>query len=126
MITKRRDVAMLQEIRQFIENNFTRDIPVESICKEFGLNRTKLQEGFNQLFDISVHAFISRLRMDKARVLLRETDESIKFIAMECGYKKLSSFTRVFTRWYHMSPSRYRALQAAKGKLSEKVNGSAN
>ena len=91
MITKRRDVAMLQDIRQFIENNFTRDIPVESICKEFGLNRTKLQEGFNQLFDITVHGFISRLRMDKARTLLRETDEPIKVIAMECGYKKLSS-----------------------------------
>ena len=38
MITKRRDIATLQEIRQFIENNFTKDIPVVSICKEFGFN----------------------------------------------------------------------------------------
>lgn len=57
MITKRRDIATLHEIRQFIENNFTKDIPVVVLCREFGFNRTKLQEGFNQLFDVTVHAF---------------------------------------------------------------------
>ena len=126
MITKRRDIATLQDIRQFIENNYTRDIPVASICKEFGFNRTKLQEGFNQLYDITVHAFISQMRMDKARALLRETDEPIKFIAIECGYKKLSSFTRVFTRWHRMSPTRYRVVAQDNEKLSEKINGSVN
>ena len=126
MITKRRDIATLQEIRQFIEGNFTRDIPIATLCKEFGFNRTKLQEGFNQLFDVTVHTFISQMRMDKARALLRETDEPIKFIAMECGYKKLSSFTRVFTRWNNMSPTQYRTLSMANEKLSEKVDGSVN
>ncbi|HVU56858.1 MAG TPA: AraC family transcriptional regulator [Puia sp.] len=126
MITKRRDIATLQEIRQFLENNFTKDVPVRSICREFGFNRTKLQEGFNQLFNITVHAFISQMRMNKARGLLKETDESVKLIALECGYKKLSSFTRVFTRWHGMSPTRYRALSAAKEKLSEKADGSVN
>ena len=126
MITKRRDIATLQEIRQFIENNFTKDIPVGAICKEFGFNRTKLQEGFNQLFDVTVHAFISQLRMDKARGLLRVTDEPVKLIGLECGYKKLSSFTRVFTRWHGMSPTRYRALSVANEKLSEKADGSVN
>jgi len=126
MITKRRDIARLQEIRQFIENNFSKEIPVGAICKEFGFNRTKLQEGFNQLFDITVHAFISQLRMGKARSLLKETDEPVKLIALECGYKKLSSFTRVFTQWHGMSPTRYRAFSVANEKLSEKANGSVN
>jgi AraC-like DNA-binding protein len=126
MITKRRDIATLQEIRQFIESNFTRDIPVGSICKEFGFNRTKLQEGFNQLFDSTVHAYVCQLRMDKARKLLKETDESVKLIAVECGYKKLSSFTRVFTRSQGMSPTQYRFLALANDKLSEKANGSVN
>lgn len=126
MITKRRDIATLHEVRQFIENNFTRGIPVPYICKEFGFNRTKLQEGFNQLFDITVHAYVSQLRMNKARALLKETDEPIKLIAMECGYKKLSSFTRVFTRWHRMSPTQYRTLSVANEKLSEKAGESVN
>lgn len=95
MITKRRDVAIILEIRQFIEGNYTKEIPIAVICREFGLNRTKLQEGFNQMFNTSVHALISKMRMEKARKMLRETDESVKLIGMECGYKTLSSFTRV-------------------------------
>jgi AraC-like DNA-binding protein len=126
MITKRRDIVTLQEVRQFIEVNFTRDIPVASICREFGLNRTKLQEGFNQLFSVSVHAMISQKRMEKAKAMLKETDESVKFIALECGYKTLSSFTRVFTRWHQLSPSRYRSVSFSKEILSEKMVESVN
>jgi len=126
MIIKRRDIATLQDVRQFIEDNFYKDIPIAAICKEFGLNRTKLQEGFNQLFSTSVHALISRKRMDKARIMLHETDEPVKIIALECGYKTLSSFTRVFTRLHQMSPTRYRSLGHAKEIHSEKTGASVN
>jgi AraC-like DNA-binding protein len=126
MITKRRDVATILEIRQFIEDNFTKEVPIAVICKEFGLNRTKLQEGFHQLFNTSVHAFITQMRMEKARRMLRETDESVKLIGMECGYKTLSSFTRVFTRLHKVSPTQYRSLGASKEILSEKMDVSVN
>lgn len=124
MITRRKDIATLEEIRQFIEKNFTKDIPVELLCKEFGLNRTKLQEGFNQLFGIPVHGYISQVRMNKARALLTDTDESVKVIAVECGYKSVSSFTRIFTRLHELSPMQYRSLALSNRKLSDKTNGS--
>ena len=124
MITRRKDIATLEEIRQFIEKNFIKDIPVELLCKEFGLNRTKLQEGFNQLFGIPVHGYISQVRMNKARALLTDTDESVKVIAVECGYKSVSSFTRIFTRLHELSPMQYRSLALSNRKLSDKTNGS--
>lgn len=126
MITRRKDIATFEETRRFIEKNFTRDIPVELICKEFGLNRTKLQEGFNQLFGISVHAFISQERMKKARALLTETDESVKAIAIECGYKSISSFTRIFSRMHQVSPLQYRSVYSAIRKPSDNSSRSDN
>ena len=126
MITKKRDIATIQEVRQFIQENFSKDIPISTICREFGLNRTKLQEGFNQMFSTSVHALISSMRMEKARNMLRETEESVKVIGMECGYKTLSSFTRVFTRLHKVSPTRYRVQSIPNEKLSEKAGLSAN
>jgi len=122
MITKRRDIAAMQEIRQFIEDSYSKDIPIAYICKEFGINRTKLQEGFNQLFSVSVHAFITQLRMEKARTMLKETDEPVKLIGIECGYKTLSSFTRVFTKLHGISPTQYRGLGHSKEILSEKMD----
>jgi AraC-like DNA-binding protein len=122
MITKRRDIATILEVRQFIQENFSKDIPISAICREFGLNRTKLQEGFRQMYSTSVHALISSMRMEKARTMLRETDEAVKLIGMECGYKTLSSFTRVFTRLHKVSPTQYRNLSIPNEKLSEKVS----
>ena len=113
MITKRKDVALITEIRQFVEENYNKDISVELLCKKFGLNRTKLQGGFNQLFGLPIHAFLSGIRMDKARSMLTLTEESIKVIARECGYKSTSSFTRAFTRSQNISPGQYRQQMLA-------------
>jgi AraC-like DNA-binding protein len=126
MITRRKDIYTLQEVRAFIESNFSRGILVENLCREFGLNRTKLQEGFNQLFGISVHAFVSKARMEKARTMLLETDDSIKAIAIDCGYRSASSFTRIFSRNHAMSPKEYRLQYLSNEKLSGIPGGSVN
>lgn len=126
MITRRKDISMLHEIRQFIESNLKRGILVETICKEFGVNRTKLQQGFNQLYGISVHAFVSRTRMERARGMLAESDESVKVIAIECGYRSISSFTRLFRRQHGMSPTQYRILALTTRKPGENFDRSDN
>src|SRR5882757_5913061 len=109
MIIKRKDVAVIHEIRQYIEDNLAKEIPVGSLCKKFGINRTKLQVGFNQLYGVSVHSFIHQARMNQARNLLADTEESIKVIAFEIGYKNLSSFIRAFTKLHKMPPTQYRS-----------------
>ena len=126
MITKRQDISTFQEVRLFIENNFTRDIPVGSLCKGFGINRTKLQEGFNQLFGVSVHMFVSDMRMTLARKLLIETDESVKSIAIDCGYGSSSNFCRIFTSLNKLSPNRYRHLDMPNDLHGARTTGSDN
>lgn len=120
MLTKRKDIAAIQEVRQFIEVNFANDITVDSLCRKFGLNRTKLQDGFSQLTGLPVHAFISSLRMKKAEVLLTETEEPVKVIASLCGYKNISSFTRAFTKMHHCSPTGFRVRSLSGEILLEK------
>jgi AraC-like DNA-binding protein len=108
MIIKRKDLAVIAELRQFIEENACYDISIGVLCKRSGFNRTKLQEGFSQLFGLTIHVFIFQLRMDKARSLLADTDEPIKMIAGKCGYKSISSFSRAFTSKHRLSPNEFR------------------
>jgi AraC-like DNA-binding protein len=124
MITKRRDIAVLQEARQYIEDNYRKEIRVDSLCRTFGINRTKLQEGFGQLFGVSVHSHLLQLRMQKARELLLETDDSVKSIAIEVGYRSISSFTRLFTRMHGAPPTQFRSEQLTTGKLSREMGRS--
>jgi len=52
---------------------------------------------------------LTRLRMERARELLRHTDVSIINISLECGYGNPAHFATAFRRSVGMSPSRYRA-----------------
>jgi len=52
---------------------------------------------------------LTRLRMERARELLRHTDVSIINISLECGYGNPAHFATAFRRSVGMSPSDYRA-----------------
>lgn len=50
----------------------------------------------------------ARLRHDRARKLLQETDLDIEAIAVKLGFQDRHSFTRAFTRWEGVSPVAFR------------------
>ena len=52
---------------------------------------------------------LTRLRMERARELLRHSDASIIAISLECGYGNATHFATAFRRSVGMSPSHYRA-----------------
>ena len=113
-----KDIGLFCQIRDFIKDNLHRSIPVMLICRHFAINKTKLQEQFRACFDTSIHAFILQRRMDKAAILLRETDEPVKYIAGLCGYKNVRSFNKAFKVRWHLSPDQFR-----KNKWTGKQGG---
>jgi AraC-like DNA-binding protein len=46
--------------------------------------------------------------MEKAVVLLRETDEPVKFVARQCGYRRVHSFNKAFKAYAQLPPGAYR------------------
>jgi len=115
-----KDIGLLCQISNFIKDNLHRPIPVPLICKHFAINKTKLQQQFRACFGTSIHAFILQRRLDKAVILLRETDEPVKYIAGLCGYRKVRSFNKAFKVRWRLSPDQFR-----KNKWTAKSNTNA-
>jgi AraC-like DNA-binding protein len=63
-----------------------------------------------KIFAITAGQFIQKVRMDAAVRRLRETNDSIAKIALDCGYAEQSSFTRQFKLTVGLSPARYRRM----------------
>ena len=105
---KQQVAALLSQVCDYINTNLRRPIPVATICRDFHISKTRLQEYFHEFLGCSIHAFILRQRMQKAARWLRETDEPVKRVAWECGYRNVRSFNKTFKTQWQLSPDAYR------------------
>jgi AraC-like DNA-binding protein len=83
-------------------------ISIEGLALEVGLNRTKLQYGFKQIYGINIYDFQINNRMKKAKELLLTTHKPVKVIATLCGYSSNSSFVAVFKKVVGVTPLQFR------------------
>jgi AraC family transcriptional regulator len=107
---KSNDAQLILEIKAYLDENLYTAHSIQELCRRFNINREKLQTGFHKLLQSTVHAYIVRQRIDHAAQRLLTTDDSIKAIALESGYKKQRSFNKTFKAIYHLTPASYRRL----------------
>lgn len=107
---KKADVQLIEKIRNYLDERLYEKHSIQAICRKFTINREKLQAGFHAVVQCTVHAYIVRRRIDRAAQCLMETDDAIKAIAMDSGYKKQRSFNKTFKALYKLTPASYRKL----------------
>ena len=84
--------------------------PNELASKLF-LSRAYLRNLFNTYEHISVQEYIIRQRLTHACDFLKLTDYPIRVIAADVGYEDPFQFSRLFCRYFGMSPTAYRKLK---------------
>ena len=107
---KRRDVQLITEIKDYIDEHLYEEHSIKGLCQQFMINREKLQLGFHELVQSTVHAYIIHKRIEQAAKRLIESDDSVKAIALDSGYKKQRSFNKTFKSIYKLTPAGYRKL----------------
>lgn len=107
---KRKDIQLIETIRDHLDETLYEQHSIDAICRKFNINREKLQAGFHDLVQSTVHAYIVRCRIDRAAERLLETDDSIKAVALDSGYRKQRSFNKTFKALYNLTPASYRKL----------------
>lgn len=85
-----------------------------------GIQRTQLSKLFHKLTGCPPMEYLFRIRMERAKTLLRETDIKIIDIALECGYSTSQYFANTFKHASGTTPSEYRknftGLSAAESR----------
>ena len=108
---ERRNNVTGEKAKQFIEENY-RDsqLSVSILCEELGVSASYLSRLYKEIYGTTVAQEITRIRLKKAKELLRDTDKSIGEIAEETGFSNGSVFIKVFKKWEGITPGRYREL----------------
>lgn len=102
-----RQEAWLLSALKYIQEHYHRDIRVETLAEMTGLHPVYFSQQFKRFMNKSPSAFITQLRMNRAKELLRVTDKSIREIAQFVGYRDEFYFSRRFKEHTGSSPTFY-------------------
>jgi PAS domain S-box-containing protein len=83
-------------------------VSTEALARRAGLSVSQFERTFRKAFGASPRQYILRVRIEKACRLLTESDATVAFIAVECGFYDHAHFTRGFRALMSESPTEYR------------------
>ena len=95
----------LSDALVFIGKNYSRGISASDVFKLSGRSATYVERIFRKHLSMSVHGYISKVRIDEAMRLLKTTDLMIKEIGERCGYSATPYFCRAFADHTGKTPS---------------------
>ncbi len=105
---KNKNKLDVDKLISYIKDNYRKQsICLSSISSDFFISKEYLCKLFKEKYNINVTQYITKLRMDKAKEMLLESDSSIKFIAEYVGYSDLAYFYKLFKRQYGTSPKAF-------------------
>jgi AraC-like DNA-binding protein len=107
-ILRRSEVAQIEKAAKLIKHRISELDTIDSIAHEVGLNTNKLQEGFQDLYGLTVNHFIQKVRLDLIKDLILNTDFNISEIANRVGLSSKSYLSKIFKAEYDTTPSEYR------------------
>ena len=107
-IDKRQVFGRMQRARMYLEGNSHRVVRIGELAELTNFSSWYLSKTFQSLYEESPQSLSARLRLERAALLLRETDMMIGEVASCSGFDNCCSFARAFRARYGTSASRYR------------------
>ena len=97
-----------QNVCLYVQEHIQEPLTRESVADEFRLNPSHLSRLFRQEGAMKFTDYLSWVRVDRAKFLLRRHDLTVDEVAADCGFNDTAYFCRVFKRRTKFTPSEYR------------------
>ena len=98
---------LLNEIILYINENIYSSLNVSDLCDHFAISRSSLQALFRNYVYTAPKEYISNLKLDKSKVLIKESKYTISEIASFLGFSSIHYFSRRFKQRFGINPTDY-------------------
>jgi len=103
------ELKLLQQIIKYIRENFQDpDFSLQSLADSLQMSTPYLSQYFKKNTEYTISEYVTRLRMEKAKELLLNTDMGVNEIAYEVGYYSVPSFIRKFREKEKVTPGQFK------------------
>lgn len=95
-------------VLEYIDAHLDGPLDLESLAQIGGVHSSHIWRSFQANLGTSPHRYVNAQRLQKARRLLSEAEDSIADVAAQLGYSSQSHFAAAFRKAYAMSPAEFR------------------
>lgn len=99
---------LIQSVKDYMKEHMTEQISNADVAKIFGYHPYYLNDLFVRAEGVTLHKYLTDIRMTEAKKLLIATDKNVAQIAEECGFSGTSYFCEYFKKKYKITPSKFR------------------
>lgn len=100
----------MESITKYLNENYTEDISLYTLSKNMYLSPVYISKIFKELMGDSPINYLIQIRLIKAKNLLEDSKLSIKTIAKMVGYNDPYYFSKLYKKYYGISPNKARKI----------------
>lgn len=100
---------LIYKTMRYIRDNWQQSLSLEQIAGHVYLSKSYLSSLFRQKTGMRLTWYINKVRVEKSKELLAQSNISLAAVAHECCFQDQSYFTKVFRAHTGMSPKQFRA-----------------
>ena len=96
---------------EYMREHIRDSLSIEDICRALHYNKSYIFKQFKKTTNCSIMAYFSKLKVEKAKELLRETSMSIGEISSYLSFDTPNYFSKTFKKITGFTPSTYRKMR---------------
>ncbi|RKD33179.1 response regulator transcription factor [Thermohalobacter berrensis] len=100
--------GLISKAIKYIENNYDKNISLDDVAKEINMSYHYFSKFFKDSIGKNFVDYLTELRIEKSKEMLRSSSMSIKEISYKVGYSDPNYFSKIFKKATGMRPTDYR------------------
>lgn len=108
-------IGYIKKAKEYLHANYDQSLKISEVAEALSIHENYLQKLFKAYTDETITDYLNGYRMKKAAMMLLGTEMAIIEICQYVGISSRQYFTKLFKKYYNMTPTSYRMTQ----KMSE-------
>lgn len=106
--SEKQEERVISSITRYMQEHLSEEISLSVLAEEFHLNPQYISQLFKNEIGVGFLAYLTNIRIEKAKKLLLSTALSVTEISLLAGYSDYRVFTKVFKKTEGITPSQFR------------------